>query len=140
MDRPNHLSVVIDLSPSQWHLCGQSNNAHPLSLAAFLSQLLAFLNSHIACNDENTLSVYGALPGKRYVFPTNDTTLAEPAGNSVLLYSSATAEPGESASPADSNTYRQFKILDSTIMKSLSGQVDALSDIEQEGKTDVRKT
>ena len=61
-------------------------------------------------------------------------------GSSVLLYSSATAEPGEFTDPADSNTYRQFKILDSTMMRSLSEQVDTLGDMEQEGKTDAGKT
>ena len=77
MDRPNHLSVVVDLSPSQWHLCGLPTNAHSLSLAAFLSQLLAFLNCHIACNDENTLSVYGALPGKRYASNCDEQIVTE---------------------------------------------------------------
>ncbi|CAL1707633.1 unnamed protein product [Somion occarium] len=115
MDKPSHLSVVVDLSPSQWHLCGQSSNSHPLPLSAFLSQLLAFLNAHIACNDENTLSVYGALPGK-----------------SILLYSSATAVPEEFTGPADPNTYRPFEVLDSTMMNSISDRVEALTDLEQE--------
>ncbi|OBZ68113.1 hypothetical protein A0H81_11732 [Grifola frondosa] len=71
MDKASHLSVIVDLSPTQWHLCSQATNAHPLSLQTFLSQLLAFLNAHIACKDENTLAVFGALPG-----------------TSVMLYSS----------------------------------------------------
>lgn len=67
--RGSHLSVVIDLTPSQWHLSaeGQPLNVYPLTLNTFLSQLLAFLNAHIASKHENTLAVFGAFPGKRYV-------------------------------------------------------------------------
>lgn len=66
MDKASHLSVIIDLSPTQWHASAGSANAFPLSLRAFLSQLLAFLNAHIASKHENTLTVFGALPGKRF--------------------------------------------------------------------------
>ncbi len=67
MDNPSHLSVVIDLSLTQWTLCAQSTNPPGITLQDFLSQLLAFLNAHIACKDENTLAVFGAFPGQRYV-------------------------------------------------------------------------
>lgn len=67
MDKASHLSVILDLSPTQWHLSAQPTNAHPLMLPTFLSQLLAFLNAHMACKDENSLAVFGAFPGKRCV-------------------------------------------------------------------------
>lgn len=64
----SHLSVILDLSPSQWHLSAEppSANTLSLSLSSFLSQLLAFLNAHIASKHENSLAVFGALPGKRF--------------------------------------------------------------------------
>ena len=64
MDKASHLSVVLDLSPTQWHLAAQSRTSHSLTLSTFLSHLLSFLNAHIACKDENSLAVFGALPGK----------------------------------------------------------------------------
>lgn len=67
MDKASHLSVVLDLSPKQWYLAAQPTNANPITLSTFLSHLLAFLNAHIACKDENSLAVFGALPGKRCV-------------------------------------------------------------------------
>ena len=66
MDKPSHLSIVLDLSPKQWHLSAQPSSPHPITLATFLSHLLAFLNAHIACKDENSIALFGALPGKRY--------------------------------------------------------------------------
>jgi len=65
MDRSSHLSVILDLSPTQWLLSAQPSNPHPLSFDTFLSHLFVFLNSHIAYKHENSLAVFGALPGKR---------------------------------------------------------------------------
>ena len=67
MEPSSHLSVILDLSPTQWTLSGLPKNPYPLTFKSFLSQTLAFLNSHLACKPENTLAVYGALPGKRWV-------------------------------------------------------------------------
>lgn len=67
MEKASHLSVILDLSPVQWHLSAQATNPYPLSVETFLSHLLAFLNAHVASKHENTLAVFGALPGKRSV-------------------------------------------------------------------------
>ncbi|KIK67218.1 hypothetical protein GYMLUDRAFT_37291 [Collybiopsis luxurians FD-317 M1] len=106
-----HLSLVIDLSPSQWHL-SQSHSPYPLSLSSFLSQLFAFLNAHIASRHENTLAVFGAFPR-----------------NSLLLYSST--DPPEESPSHDSNSFPPFKIVNSTIMRNILSQLDSLSDEEQ---------
>ncbi|KAI0630365.1 transcription factor Tfb4 [Trametes polyzona] len=115
MDKPSHLSVVLDLSPTQWALCAQSTNPPGISLQAFLSQLLAFLNAHIACKDENTLAVFGALPGQ-----------------SVLLYSSTGEVTASDNEPTDPNTYRPFKTLDSAVMNSLAERLGSLGDAQEE--------
>lgn len=71
MSSSHHLAVVLDLSPSQWHLSSLSDTTSSpsgtLSLSAFLSQLIVFLNAHIASQHENSLAVFGAFPGKRHV-------------------------------------------------------------------------
>ncbi len=67
----SHLSVILDLSPTQWHLASQYNEnelqsqSQAITFRSFITQTLAFLNSHLALKHENTLAVYGALPGKR---------------------------------------------------------------------------
>ncbi|KAI0675307.1 transcription factor Tfb4 [Trametes maxima] len=115
MDTPSHLSVVLDLSPTQWALCAQSSSPPGISLQTFLLQLLAFLNAHIACKDENTLAVFGALPGQ-----------------SVLLYSSTGEVLATDDEPTDSNTYRPFKTLDSTIMSSLAARLECFEGASEE--------
>ncbi|KAF8829089.1 hypothetical protein HHX47_DHR3000584 [Lentinula edodes] len=102
----SHLSVVVDLCPSQWHL-SSLHEPYPLDLGSFVSQLLAFLNSHVASRHENSLAVFGAFPGK-----------------SVLLYSSANP-PSETPSN-DANSFPPFKMVDSTIMHNIVQQLNAL--------------
>ncbi|KAI0706839.1 transcription factor Tfb4 [Cerioporus squamosus] len=114
MDKPSHLSVVIDLSLTQWALCAQSTNPPGITLQNFLSQLIAFLNAHIACKDENTLAVFGAFPGQ-----------------SVMLYSS-TGEVTTTTESTDANTYRPFRTLDSTIMTSIAERLDSYDGTEEE--------
>ncbi|KAF8348326.1 transcription factor Tfb4-domain-containing protein [Amanita rubescens] len=109
--RGSHLSVILDLSPSQWH--SSAIYSPPLSLASFLSQLLTFLNSHIACKHENTLAVFGALPGK-----------------SVILYSST--NPLNDPPPADANSYPSFKLVDTAVVAHIAEELDALGEPEEE--------
>ncbi|KAF8236571.1 Tfb4-domain-containing protein [Tricholoma matsutake] len=105
MDAASHLSVVIDFSPSQWHQSAHNVNPYPLSLNSFLSQLLAFLNSHIAFKHENTLAVFGAFPGK-----------------SVMLYSSTDLPTDNQV--IDANSYPPFKLVDSTIITRIMKELD----------------
>jgi transcription initiation factor TFIIH subunit 3 len=59
----SHLSVVLDLSPTEWH------RSTTLPLDVFLAQLLVFLNAYIALEHDNSLAVFAALPNKRYFSP-----------------------------------------------------------------------
>ncbi|KIM91931.1 hypothetical protein PILCRDRAFT_101 [Piloderma croceum F 1598] len=113
MDNASHLSVIVDLSPTQWHLSSQSDNTHPLSLKDFLSQLLAFLNMHIASKHENTLAVFGAFPGK-----------------SVMLYSST--DPLQHNRTIDANSYPPFRVVDYSVMQHIMEEIDALGEPEDE--------
>ncbi|KAF9219617.1 transcription factor Tfb4 [Gyrodon lividus] len=114
MGKASHLSVILDLSPTQWHLSAQATNPHPLSIETFLSQLLAFLNAHIASKHENTLAVFGAFPGK-----------------SVMLYSS-TETPAEDVPSQDANSYPPFKIVDSMMLQRITRELDVIGVLEEE--------
>jgi len=114
MEKASHLSVIVDLSPTQWHISAQPSNPYPLSIQSFLSQLLAFLNTHVAAKHENTLAVYGALPGK-----------------SVLLYSSSDPAP-ENAPAPDANAFTPFKLVDATVVDRIMQEFGAVSEAEEE--------
>ncbi|KAF8070625.1 transcription factor Tfb4-domain-containing protein [Lyophyllum atratum] len=116
----SHLSVVIDLSPAQWHMSAEGTpvNAYPLPLNSFLAQLLAFLNAHIASKHENTLAVFGAFPGK-----------------SVMLYSST--DSALQSQIIDANSYPPFKFVDSTIVTRIMEEMDYLGQPEEEAPTSL---
>ncbi|KAI0780052.1 transcription factor Tfb4 [Fomes fomentarius] len=115
MDKPSHLSVIIDSSPTQWALCAQSTNPPGITLQTFLSHLLAFLNAHIACKDENTLAVFGALPGQ-----------------GIMLYSSTGEVTTSTSDNIDSNTYRPFKTLDATVLASIAERLESYDGVSAE--------
>ncbi|KNZ72916.1 RNA polymerase II transcription factor B subunit 4 [Termitomyces sp. J132] len=105
LDPGSHLSVVVDLCPSQWHLSA----THALPLNTFLAQLLAFLNAHIASKHENSLAVFGAFPGK-----------------SLCLYSSD--DPALESQAIDPNSYPPFKLVDSTVVTRIMDELDELGE------------
>lgn len=53
---------------------------------------------------------------------------------SVLLYSSTGEVTASDDGPTDSNTYRPFKTLDATVMKSLAERLESFGDAAEEGK------
>lgn len=53
---------------------------------------------------------------------------------SVLLYSSTGEVTASDGGPTDSNTYRPFKTLDATVMKSLAERLESFGDAAEEGK------
>lgn len=110
----SHLSVVVDISPVNWSLSEKPDNEYPLSLATFLSQLLVFLNAHVAAKHENSLAVFVALPGK-----------------SKLLFSSLDAPTDNAA--RDANSYPPFRSVDSTVVDRITSELDTLTAAEKEG-------
>ncbi|TFK54150.1 transcription factor Tfb4 [Heliocybe sulcata] len=114
MDQPSHISVILDLSPSQWHLSSLPQNPYPLSLKSFLAQVLAFLNLHIASKHENTLAIFGAFPGK-----------------SVMLYSS-TDPASDSSDSGSPNIYRPFEIVDSRVVTRIEEELESIDDSQEE--------
>lgn len=135
MDRSSHLSVILDLCPTQWLLSSKPSNTHPLSFDTFLSHLLVFLNSHIAYKHENSLAVFGALPGKRSVLDFLSVSLLNLKFHSVLFHSSEEAGDSSTAEVVqpDPNSYRFFKTVDQSLVQRISREFDILGQPDTEG-------
>jgi transcription initiation factor TFIIH subunit 3 len=135
MDKSSHLSVILDLCPTQWSLSANPSNPHPLSFDTFLSHLLVFLNSHIACKHENSLAVFGALPGKRSVLTFLSVSVPNLTFPSVLFYFSEDAGDPSSAEVVqpDPNSYRFFKTVDQSLVQRISREFDILGQPDTEG-------
>ncbi|KAF8628910.1 hypothetical protein AX15_003690 [Amanita polypyramis BW_CC] len=68
----------------------------------------------MACKHENTLAIFGALPGK-----------------SVMLYSST--NPPKDLPIVDANSYPPFKLVDTTVNSRIAEELDILGDPDKEG-------
>lgn len=139
MDKASHLSVVIDLSPIQWHLSAEIDNMYPLSLKDFLSQLLAFLNMHVASKHENMLAVFGAFPEKRFanviqLCRSMHLQVLAMIRLSVMLYSS-TDPPEVDGQATDANSYPPFRVMDYNVMQHILDEMDALGEPMEEGRS-----
>jgi hypothetical protein len=121
VDRAAHLSLVLDLSPPSWAAAAAAvdndDGDEALPLSAFLAQLLAFVHAHLAGKAENTLAVFGALPGR-----------------AAVLYSSADAADthGVALPAPDADSYQPFKVVDAALMGRVFAELDALDDDDVE--------
>ena len=110
-DQSSHLSVILDYCLTQWLLSVQPSNPHLFSFDIFLSHLLAFLNSHIACKHEILLRPLGRYHDKRsapfLLFPS---LFSKFKPFSVLLCSSEEAGDPSSAEvvQSDANSNRSI--------------------------------
>lgn len=134
MDKASHLSVIVDLSPIQWHLSSQSNNTYPLSLKDFLSQLLAFLNMHVAAKHENTLAVFGAFPGKRFALEFKYLYFDSQHLNRVSVMLHSSTDPSKDMDQViDANSYPPFKVVDSSVIQRTLDEMESLGQPQEEG-------
>ncbi|KAG9074901.1 RNA polymerase II transcription factor B subunit 4, partial [Ceratobasidium sp. 370] len=131
---PAHLILILDLSPSQWQASASATPNGGMDLSTFMSQVLVFINCHLACRQENSIAVLGAFPGRGYVFePTQkekvliNVAVMEP---SLTLYptSEGGAQPASGPGPeAESNTYHGFRSVDDVVMERIQAEMVTLS-------------
>ncbi|KAG8690182.1 RNA polymerase II transcription factor B subunit 4 [Ceratobasidium sp. 423] len=115
---PAHLILIIDLSPVQWQLSASStaNGGQGMDLSTFLSQVLVFVNCHLACRQENSAAILGAFPGR-----------------SLTLYPAPedSAQPNTGLGPeAESNTYHGFRSVDDVLMEKIQSELAAMSELD----------
>ncbi|CAK9779883.1 transcription factor Tfb4 [Cutaneotrichosporon oleaginosum] len=128
---PALLIAVVDLHPLAWSLLSNlqpipSSPSHekekapiaPLTLGEFATNLMVFLNAHLASRWGNEVVVYGATAGK-----------------AVLLY----PQPGEPSTPQP-NFYQPFQMLDSRFEEQLkavfAAEEERLAEVEGKGLND----
>ncbi|CAE7146001.1 unnamed protein product [Rhizoctonia solani] len=113
-----HLILIIDLSPVQWQLSASStaNGGQGMDLSTFLSQVLVFVNCHLACRQENSAAILGAFPGRSLtLYPAPPNNIKSNAG------------PGPEA---EANTYHGFRSVDDALMDKIQSELAAVSELD----------
>ncbi|KAH7339569.1 transcription factor Tfb4 [Rhizoctonia solani] len=113
---PAHLILIIDLSPVQWQLSASStsNGGQGMDLSTFLSQVLVFVNCHLACRQENSAAILGAFPGR-------SLTLYPAPEDNAKLNTGLGPE-------AEANTYHGFRSVDDVLMDRIQTELATISE------------
>ncbi|EIW69258.1 hypothetical protein TREMEDRAFT_62112 [Tremella mesenterica DSM 1558] len=118
---PSLLILIVDLHPLSWSLLSIPPSPQPsdptlspiiakslpssLTLEEFITQLLVFLNAHLASQWGNRVVVYGVSAGKsRLLFPAPSTTR-------------------DDTNTPSGNVYEPFRLLDSGLEQGLRGMM-----------------
>ena len=129
---PSLLLLVLDLHPLSWSLLSSLSAAppdpttpaflakvpvSPLALTEFITNIIVFLNAHLASRWGNKVVVYGASAGK-----------------SRLLYP-AERETGKSTEGPSGNVYEPFRVLDKRLEEGMRAMVAEEAARAERGET-----
>ncbi|KAL9046076.1 MAG: hypothetical protein Q9206_007171, partial [Seirophora lacunosa] len=107
---PSLLTIILDTHPAAWALL-----APTLPFSKALAVLLVFINAHLACNNSNQICVIAAHPTRaEFLYPSSpseDNNNNQPNGS---------ASASTTATASEANFYRPFRLIQSTILRSLS--------------------
>lgn len=105
-DDPSLLNVILDLNPTGW-----LNIRSKTTVQEVTKLLMVFLNAHLSLNNANRVAFLAALSsGARFLYPN------------------AASGPQEvAASILNQGMYRQFRIVDDTVLEELNKEFAAVS-------------
>ncbi|KAL8762356.1 MAG: hypothetical protein Q9184_001618 [Pyrenodesmia sp. 2 TL-2023] len=107
---PSLLTIILDTHPSAWALL-----APTLPFSKALAVLLVFINAHLACNNSNQVCVIAAHPYRAEFLYPSPSPSEPPSGPSP----NGTTKPS-TTSASEANFYRPFRLVQSTLLTSLS--------------------
>ncbi|KAJ8096868.1 TFIIH subunit Tfb4/p34 [Lipomyces tetrasporus] len=137
---PSLLVVILDTSPLGW-----GAQSPPISLRDAVASLLIFINSHLALSHSNEVAVIAAhtncvrflypVPGEDYKKLAPKSTVTSGAESSDDVVANGQSN-GHNGGLSDSSIYRQFRVVDESVLKQLEMLLLATSasDIEHNGR------
>ncbi|KAI4197977.1 MAG: hypothetical protein LQ350_005562 [Teloschistes chrysophthalmus] len=118
---PSLLTIILDTHPAAWSLLSPT-----LPLSTALAHILVFINAHLACNNSNEVCIIAAHPHCAeflYPSPQTTTTSPEPSTNGHGPGTTETSDKddgGEEGGQDSANTYRPFRLIQRTLLHSLT--------------------
>ena len=129
---PTLLTIILDTNPNAWALLSDS-----LPLGNAIANLLVFINAHLAFNQANQVAIIASHTQRaEFLYPsriqtpqlsTNGTT--GHAYDDVEMADASEEHPTSSQSPLfdDANKYRPFRLIEETLLASLSRLISTTS-------------
>lgn len=113
---PSLLTIILDTNPHAWTLL------HPtLPLSSAIANLLVFINAHLAFNNANRIAIIASHTQRAeflYPLPDNHPPINTTNGAADEMDTST------DDNPSDANHYRPFRLIQSTLLSSLSTLLD----------------
>ena len=130
---PTLLTVILDTNPNAWALLSDS-----LPLGNAIASLLVFINAHLAFNQANQVAIIASHTQRaEFLYPSQIQTPPQLSTNGigrhvyedVEMADTNEAHPTSSQSPMfdDANKYRPFRLIEETLLASLSRLISATS-------------
>ncbi|KAK9330798.1 TFIIH subunit Tfb4/p34 [Lipomyces starkeyi] len=136
---PSLLVLILDTSPLGW-----GAQSPPISLHDAVASLLIFVNSHLALNHSNEAAVIASHTNCiKYLYPVAGEDYGASAPKSTATSGTESSEEmitngqsnGDNGTLNDASMYRQFRVVNESVMKQLDLLLlgTSASDIEHNG-------
>ncbi|PTB36772.1 uncharacterized protein TrAFT101_007357 [Trichoderma asperellum] len=125
---PSLLSIVIDTNPRAWAALDSR-----LSLAQAISNILVFVNAHLAFSNTNQVAVIAAHVNRAvWLYPTAQKPAAAKDNSGDVQMQDVSAETNNSSSPS-ANKYPQFAQIESSVFSSIQSLMaeTTIQDLDQ---------
>ncbi|EGV61560.1 transcription factor Tfb4 [Yamadazyma tenuis ATCC 10573] len=121
-DDPSLLTIVLEVSPEGWF-----NIKDQTSIMDVVKSLLVFLNGHLSLNNSNQVAFVLSSPaGSKFLYPDTSKTYEEIPLNVTSEETVENSNKSEELSFVTKGMYRQFRVVDETVLSGLS---QTMSDI-----------
>ncbi|ORY06644.1 TFIIH subunit Tfb4/p34 [Clohesyomyces aquaticus] len=113
---PSLLAIVLDTNPHAWaHLCST------LPLSSAISNLLVFINAHLASGNTNEVAVIASHTHKaEWLYPTPKPPLPARSRNGTSSTNGSNGTSSEDSNvPENPNKYRQFAVVENAILSNV---------------------
>ncbi|GFP56481.1 hypothetical protein ACSS6W_006774 [Trichoderma asperelloides] len=125
---PSLLSIVIDTNPRAWAALDSR-----LSVAQAISNILVFVNAHLAFSNTNQVAVIAAHVNRAvWLYPTAQKPAAAKDNSGDVQMQDVSAETNNSSSPS-ANKYPQFAQIESSVFSSIQSLMaeTTIQDLDQ---------
>lgn len=112
IDNPSLLTVIFELTPKSWYAIKDQ-----ITIQEITKSLLVLLNAHLALNNSNQVAFIASLPlGSKFLHPSLERS-----------FDDHEASPGSTQTLVNKGMYRQFRIVDETVLRELNAELARIS-------------
>lgn len=112
IEHPSLLTIIFELTPKSWYAIKDQ-----ITIQEITKSLLVLLNAHLALNNSNQVAFIASLPlGSKFLHPSLEKS-----------FDDHEASPESTQSLVNKGMYRQFRIVDETVLRELNSELSRIA-------------